>query len=194
MTSLYNVGSADHEQAPRFVGRCGPWGPTPRLRSAGTIRRCVVTTAALQDLFLPDNACFGCGPANPDGLHVKTYEVGDGTYRAEWTPEDRFQGPPGVVNGGMMSVPMDCHATWAAMHTFSEDRDGDPVGAVTAGYSVRLLKPTMIGHRVLLRAEVTEHDKRKAKVHVDATVDGDTVATFDGTFVCIDALDDLQHR
>jgi hypothetical protein len=36
-----------------------------------------MTTAALQDLFLADNECFGCGPANPDGLHLKTYEDGD---------------------------------------------------------------------------------------------------------------------
>jgi hypothetical protein len=46
----------------------------------------VVTTAALQDMFLPGNRCFGCGPANPEGLHLKTYEDGDG-FVAEWTPE-----------------------------------------------------------------------------------------------------------
>lgn len=147
-----------------------------------------MTTAALQDLFLPGNHCFGCGPANPEGLHVKTYEA-EGGYLAEWVPEDRFQGPPGVVNGGVMAIPMDCHATWAAMHTFSEDRDGAPVGAVTAGYSVRLLRPTLIGHRVRLWAVVGEHDDRKAKVHVEATVEGETVATFDGTFVCVDQFD-----
>ena len=148
-----------------------------------------MTTAALQDLFLPGNRCFGCGGANPDGLHIKSYEVGDGTYTAEWVPEDRFQGPPGVVNGGVMAIPMDCHATWAAMHTFSEDRDGAPVGAVTAGYSVRLVRPTPVGHRVVFHAEVREHDHRKAKVHVDATVDGELVAEFDGTWICVDEFD-----
>jgi acyl-coenzyme A thioesterase PaaI-like protein len=144
-----------------------------------------VTTAALQDLFLPQNRCFGCGPANPEGVHLKSYEEGDGLV-AEWVPEERFQGPPGVVNGGMMAVPMDCHATWAAMHALSADRGGEPVGAVTAGYSVRLVAPTPVGHRVVLRAHVTERTERKAKVHVVATVDGRTTATFDGTFVAIE--------
>jgi acyl-coenzyme A thioesterase PaaI-like protein len=144
-----------------------------------------VTTAALQDLFLPQNRCFGCGPANPDGLHLKSYEEGDELV-AEWVPEERFQGPPGVVNGGVMAVPMDCHATWAAMHAFSADRGGEPCGAVTAGYSVRLAAPTPIGHRVVLRAQVTDHTERKAKVTVTATVEGRTVATFDGTFVAVD--------
>jgi acyl-coenzyme A thioesterase PaaI-like protein len=144
-----------------------------------------MTTAALQDLFLADNRCFGCGPANPDGLHLKTYEDGDG-FVAEWTPEDRFQGPPGVVTGGIMAVPMDCHATWAAMHAFSEDRGGAAVGAVTAGYSVQLHAPTPIGHRVVFRARVGERTDRHAKVEVTATVDGTTTATFTGTFVVVD--------
>lgn len=147
-----------------------------------------MTTAALQDLFYPTNRCFGCGPANPDGLHLKTYEA-DGEYVAEWTPEERFQGPPGVVNGGVMAIPMDCHATWAAMHAFSEDRGGEPVGAVTAGYSVRLVAPTPVGRRVTLRARVTERGERKAKVTVTATVAGTTVATFDGTFIAVDEFD-----
>ena len=143
-----------------------------------------MTTAALQDLFLADNRCFGCGPANPDGLHLKTYEDADG-YLAEWTPEERFQGPPGVVNGGLMAVPMDCHATWAAMHVFSADRGGEPVGAVTAGYTVTLHAPTPIGNRVALRAHVREHTDRHAKVTVTASVAGDVTATFEGTFVVV---------
>lgn len=148
-----------------------------------------MTTAALQDLFYPENRCFGCGPSNPDGLHLKSYES-DGDYVAEWTPEERYAGPPGVVNGGMVAVPMDCHATWAAMHVFSADRGGEPAGAVTAGYSVRLVKPMPIGQRVTLRAEVTERTERKAKVSVVATVAGETVATFDGTFVAVDMFED----
>ena len=144
-----------------------------------------MTTAALQDMFLRGNRCFGCGPENPDGLHLKSYEDGDDLV-AEWIPEERFQGPPGVVNGGLMAVPMDCHATWAAMHALSADRGGEPVGAVTAGYSVRLIAPTPIGHRVVLRARVVDRSERKAKVSVTASVDRQTVATFDGTFVAVD--------
>jgi acyl-coenzyme A thioesterase PaaI-like protein len=151
-----------------------------------------VTTAALQDLFLPTNRCFGCGPHNAEGLHLKSYEDGDDLV-AEWIPEERFQGPEGVVNGGVMAVPMDCHGTWAAMHAFSADRGGEPVAAVTAGYSVRLVAPTPIGHRVVLRATVLERTERKAKVHVDATVDGETVATFDGTFVAVDESDGVAR-
>lgn len=144
-----------------------------------------VTTAALQDLFYPTNQCFGCGPANPDGLHLKTYEDGD-TFVAEWVPEARFQGPPGHVNGGVMAIPMDCHSTWAAMHAFSEAAGGEPVGAVTAGYSLRLVRPTPVGQRVSLRAQVHQISGRKAKVRCTASVAGEVTAEFDGTFVAVD--------
>ena len=29
-------------------------------------------TAALQDLYSPNSICFGCGPANEKGLHIKS--------------------------------------------------------------------------------------------------------------------------
>lgn len=144
-----------------------------------------MTTAALQDLFFPGNECFGCGPANPHGMHVKTYVDGDG-YRAEWTPETRYQGPPGVVNGGVMAIPMDCHSTWAAMHAFSARHDGEPVGAVTAGYSVRLRRPTPVGKRVVLRAEVEEATATRARIRTVATVEGEATAEFTGTFVAVE--------
>lgn len=151
-----------------------------------------MTTAALQDLFHPTNGCFGCGPANPDGLHLKTYED-DGDYVAEWTPEERFQGPPGVVNGGVMAIPMDCHSTWAAMHAFSEEHGGEPVGAVTAGYSVRLVRPTPVGQRITLRARVTSVEGRKAKIVCTAEVHGELTAEFTGTFVAVDHWDEADR-
>jgi acyl-coenzyme A thioesterase PaaI-like protein len=150
-----------------------------------------VTTAALQDMFYPGNRCFGCGGANPHGLHLKSYETGDGLV-AEWTPEERYQGPPGVVNGGVMAIPMDCHSTWAAMHRFSELAGGEPVGAVTASYSVRLRRPTPIGQRMLLHAEVTDVAEGRATVRTTATVDGEVTAIFEGTFVAVDLWDSDQ--
>ena len=35
---------------------------------------------ALQDLCLPEGMCYGCGSANPDGLHLKSYWSDDGQY------------------------------------------------------------------------------------------------------------------
>ena len=35
-----------------------------------------MTWRSLQGRYAPDSRCFGCGPANPDGLHIES-KVGD---------------------------------------------------------------------------------------------------------------------
>ena len=36
----------------------------------------------VQERYAPRNHCFGCGPANPQGLHVRSFEEGDDARRA----------------------------------------------------------------------------------------------------------------
>ena len=31
---------------------------------------------SLQELYAPGSACFGCGPANEKGLHVRSFPAG----------------------------------------------------------------------------------------------------------------------
>ncbi len=148
-----------------------------------------VTGEALQDRYWPGNRCFGCGAENPDGLHLKSFvdedaENGGEDLVATWVPHLRYQGPPGVVNGGVMAVPMDCHGTWTAMRAFATAAgEAEPLPAVTAGYSVRLIAPTPVEIPVHLRAEVCGVQGRKAKVRVTATSAGTLTASFEGTFV-----------
>ena len=40
----------------------------------------------LQDKYSPNAVCFGCGPANPKGLHIKSRPEGDHLV-ADWLPE-----------------------------------------------------------------------------------------------------------
>ena len=41
---------------------------------------------ALQDRYAPESICFGCGPANQDGLRIKSVAHGDEVH-ADWTPK-----------------------------------------------------------------------------------------------------------
>lgn len=151
-----------------------------------------MTSAALQDAFFPGNRCFGCGPSNPHGFHLKSYEGVDGVFTAEWTAETTYEGPPGVVNGGVLAIPMDCHSTWTAIHAFSERSQGEARGAVTASYDVRLRRPTPTGRRIDLRAWVESIDGRRAVVRCEASVDGTVTAEFVGTFVEVEMWDQDQ--
>lgn len=142
---------------------------------------------AIQDRHLPDNACFGCGPHNPDGFQLRSYPVDGGGLVAEIVIDERFQGPPGVVNGGLLSVPMDCHSTWTAMLAFTLDRGADDlVHAVTAEYRMRLRRPTPAGATVHLRSFPGGIDGRRASVRTTATVDDHVTAEFEGVFASVE--------
>jgi hypothetical protein len=40
---------------------------------------------SIQETYAPNLACFGCGPANPKGLHVRSFADGEEVV-AEWNP------------------------------------------------------------------------------------------------------------
>ena len=52
--------------------------------------------ACLQERYAPHNACFGCGPANPDGLRLKSIVQGDEVV-CTWQPSPIHEAFPGVL-------------------------------------------------------------------------------------------------
>jgi acyl-coenzyme A thioesterase PaaI-like protein len=73
-----------------------------------------MTVQALNHDLLPDNACYGCGPLNPDGLQiVVTRDPGSpDTLRATFRPKAHMVGFPGITHGGAMFTALDCLAAW----------------------------------------------------------------------------------
>ena len=67
---------------------------------------------AIQDHYSPNFAhCYGCGPANPHGHHLKSYLLDDRT-EARFTPDKIYSGGvPDNVYGGMIASLLDCHGT-----------------------------------------------------------------------------------
>lgn len=70
----------------------------------------------LQD-FWPMSTCFGCGPHNPDGMHLKSYWSEDQEYVcATYTADAKYNsGFPGVMFGGTVASLIDCHSIWTAI-------------------------------------------------------------------------------
>lgn len=124
----------------------------------------------LQDVW-PDATCYGCGPANPEGLRIKSYWSEDGSeVVCRFEPQPRYNaGFPNVMYGGLVASLIDCHSIWAAIAwTYREEgrEHGSPpsISYVTGTLNVRFLKPTPLDRPVLLRARVTELQPRKALV------------------------------
>ena len=115
---------------------------------------------ALQDRHAPESICFGCGPANQDGLRIKSIVQGDEVH-ADWTPEPMHEAFPGVLNGGIIGSLLDCHSNWtAAWHLMTRGGANKPPCTVTAEYAVKLLRPTPSGGPVHLVARVVESTDR----------------------------------
>lgn len=141
--------------------------------------------AVLQHLgWWPSNSCFGCGPDNEQGLRIETSVDRDGVGHCTWIASPHHEGPPGAVNGGVVAIPMDCHATWTAMAAYrarAEEQGLDPtgIGCVTGTYTVRLAAPTPIGVPLALTAVVDRLEGRRAWVTVEMRHEDTVTATFD---------------
>src|SRR4030095_893332 len=96
-----------------------------RDRRARRHRPSAMSDKSLQEKYAPNNACWGCGPANPDGLHIRSFPK-NGEVVAQWKPEKKYEAFEGVLNGGIIGTLLDCHCNWtAAYHLISAQTRSD---------------------------------------------------------------------
>ena len=150
--------------------------------------------ASLQERYAPASICFGCGPANPKGLRIRSVPEGEEVV-AEWTPEPHHEAFPGMLNGGIIGALLDCHGNWTAawhlMRTSGADR---PPVTVTADYAVKLRRPTPSTGPLRLRARVVESSGDRVVVEATLEAGGAVCATCRGTFVAVKPGHPAYHR
>ena len=140
---------------------------------------------SLQERYGPNAVCFGCGPANPAGLHLRSFAQGDEVV-AEWTPGLHHAAFPGVLSGGIIGTLLDCHSNWTAASHLMLRRGADRTPTtVTADYAIHLLRPTPTSAPVRLRARVVESTNERATVEATLEAGGKVTATCRGTFVAV---------
>jgi acyl-coenzyme A thioesterase PaaI-like protein len=149
---------------------------------------------SLQERYSPAGICFGCGPRNPRGLHVRSFVEGAEVVAA-WTPEPHHEAFPGVLNGGIIGALLDCHSNWAAAwHLMQQGGHEAPPCTVTADFHVRLLRPTPTSGPVRLRAQVVESSEDRALIEATLEAGGKSTATCRGTFVAVKPGHPAYHR
>jgi len=150
--------------------------------------------SSLQDRYAPDNACFGCGPANQRGLQIKSFVDGEDVI-ATWQPTTMYEAFPGMLNGGIIGALLDCHLNWtAAWHLMQRAGESAPPCTVTAEYSVRLRRPTPTDGPVSLRASIAESSDDRAKVTGTLSAAGEICASCEGMFVAVKEGHPAFHR
>ncbi|MBV9216141.1 MAG: PaaI family thioesterase [Acidobacteria bacterium] len=138
---------------------------------------------SLQEKYSPASICFGCGPANAKGLHIRSFAEGDEVV-AEWHSKPEYQAFPGMLNGGIIGALLDCHSNWAAAY-FLMKRDGLDYApcTVTAEFHVKLIRPTPVDGPITLKARVVESSEDRATVEAELTAGGKICDTCRGVFV-----------
>ncbi len=149
---------------------------------------------SLQDRYAPNNACFGCGPANAQGLRLKSFVRGDEVV-CTWQPATMHEAFTGMLSGGIVGTLLDCHCNWTAAHHLMRAAGLDrPPCTVTAEYTIKLRRPTPTADPVLLRAKVLESDGERVRVSGTLEAGGRVCATCEGVFVQVREGHPAFHR
>ncbi len=134
-----------------------------------------IASLSIQERLYPDATCFGCGLANPKGLHLRSYAQDD-VVVATFMPWPEHDNGLGYLNGGIIATLLDCHSGAAVFHEADlqgwQAFPGAAYAFVTAGLDVRYLRPAPLSEPVELRAVVAAADESVITVDVQLVWDG----------------------
>jgi acyl-coenzyme A thioesterase PaaI-like protein len=149
---------------------------------------------SLQEKYAPKSICFGCGPANEKGLHIRSFPE-NGEVVAIWHAEPYHEAFPGMLNGGIIGALLDCHSNWTAAY-FLMKRDGldQAPCTVTAEFHVKLLRPTPSNVPITLKARVVDSTEDRATVEAELIANGKVCDTCRGVFVAVKEGHPAFHR
>jgi acyl-coenzyme A thioesterase PaaI-like protein len=129
-------------------------------------------------LFGAGQPCFGCSPDHPFGFRLRFEREGDEIV-TRFTPGDRYQGPPGIMHGGLVSTLADEVAAWAVIGLAGKF-------GFTASFDAKLHRPIKIGVPLEGRSVVVKDARRIIDVGVRIVQDGQDAMTGTFRFVVLD--------
>ncbi len=99
--------------------------------------------------------CFGCGDLNPAGLKLEFRFEGNKAV-ADLLPQERHQGYPGLMHGGVTAAALDEAMGWAMY--------GLGVWAVTGKMEVKFRQPLPLHQKAVVSGEVIRNRGRWLEV------------------------------
>lgn len=140
---------------------------------------------SLQEHYAPKSLCYGCGPANPQGLHIKSVVKRNEVF-AQWQPLPHHNAFPGILSGGIIGTLLDCHSNWSASwYLMQQDNLTMTPPTVTAEYHVKLKRPTPM-NALILRANLLAIEGKKARIFAELISENKVCATCEGVFVAVE--------
>lgn len=108
--------------------------------------------------------CFACGTANPIGLNLDFYRVGD-RICSEVTLDKVHEGWANVIHGGIISTLLDEVMSWAIMYT-------KKIFLVTRNMNIKYVRPVLIGMPLTARGWLVD-DSEPPKIRARAEIRDD---------------------
>jgi uncharacterized protein (TIGR00369 family) len=99
------------------------------------------------------NRCFGCGRANPGGLHLEFLLAADHSVVSLPLISDAFEGPTGYLHGGIIATLLD--------ETMSKAVRARGFTAMTRHMEVDYLRPVPSCAALRLEGRITRNEGRK---------------------------------
>ncbi len=132
---------------------------------------------SIQELTYPEGMCYGCGPANPIGLHLRSFPEGD-TVVADVVIPASHQNGYGIANGGVVTTLLDCHTGAVLVNELHGYDWTGPPPFLTFHLDVGLKRPTPIETPLRITGHLAE--RKSVELVVAAEIidpDGKTTAT-----------------
>lgn len=149
---------------------------------------------SLQERYAPNNICFGCGVANPEGLQLRSHVEGERLV-AHFHPRKHHQAYAGMLNGGIIGTLLDCQGAWmSAWHLMQKNGLESPPCVVTAEYTIRMVLPTPATVMLRVEAEVVRSGNRSVTIRGSLSHSGQITATCEGVFVAVKEGHPAWHR
>lgn len=134
---------------------------------------------AIEDCYqAPYRCCYGCGPDNEKGWHIKSYVEGDLVVSTFRPAEELTGGVPAFAYGGMLAAVSDCHgnaaAAWYYHQSLGFALGREPLArSVTASLTVNYRKPTPMGVPLRVEGHLISIEGRKVKVAIRILANGE---------------------
>ena len=122
------------------------------------------------------NRCFGCGEANPSGLHLKFLQAEDKSVVCLVQVPETFEGPPGYLHGGIIATVLD--------ETMSKAVRAQGLTAMTRHMEVDYPRPVPSRQAIRIEGRVIRGEGRKHWTEARILdTDGVVLAQSKGLFV-----------
>ena len=124
--------------------------------------------------------CFACGAANDSGLNLEFDALEDGSVTALYAPQERYQGWPNVLHGGIVATLLDEAAAYVAYARGQH--------AATARLNIRYSHAAPLDAPLRVTATLVKDTRRMLTIEARVTtLEDEKIATAEATLLLLTA-------